>query len=193
MALHPNPGSCRVAGGRVAGRARALTTSRFLPDLLNLLAAFTTPSCAPGGGGAAGGDCTPADITQIIATGAGAPEWNGVYERQIDDRHPADGIAFMKDDTHEIYKWNNVWRFADYGVATYYVAAVDGPYDNKLPPAVATDWTVTAGIAPPPKLTLGCGAAVGTGAEDGLEVGIATADLSGVSIKIAGTYTDPVK
>ena len=25
----------------------------------------------------------------------------------------------MKDDTHEIYQWGGVWRFADYGVATY--------------------------------------------------------------------------
>ena len=25
----------------------------------------------------------------------------------------------MKDDQHEIYQWGSVWRFADFGVATY--------------------------------------------------------------------------
>ena len=62
----------------------------------------------------------------ITVTGAGDPSWNGVYYRQIDAEHPADGIAFMMDDTHEIYKWGGAWRFADYGVRTYYVASEAG-------------------------------------------------------------------
>jgi hypothetical protein len=41
----------------------------------------------------------------------------------IDGSHPSDGIAFVKDDTHEIYRYGGkgqplVWRLADYGVAT---------------------------------------------------------------------------
>lgn len=54
-----------------------------------------------------------APAPQIIVTGAGAAEWNGVYVRQVDGRHPGDGMAFMMDDTHEIYKWSGVWRFAE--------------------------------------------------------------------------------
>ena len=48
----------------------------------------------------------------VTVTGAGDPSWNGVYYRQIDEEHPADGIAFMMDTTHEIYKWGGAWRFA---------------------------------------------------------------------------------
>ena len=59
----------------------------------------------------------------------------------------------MMDDTHEIYKWGGVWRFADFGVATYYVANVDGPDGNALPPVSGGDWRVTAGTSPPPDLT----------------------------------------
>ena len=57
-------------------------------DLLALLAAFGQSSCTPGG---AGSGCLTADITQITVSGAGASEWDGVYIRQVDDRHPADG------------------------------------------------------------------------------------------------------
>ena len=47
----------------------------------------------------------------------------------------------MKDDQHEIYQWGGVWRFADFGVATYYVANVDGPDGNALPPVSVRDGT----------------------------------------------------
>ena len=57
-------------------------------DLLALLAAFGQSSCTPGG---AGSGCLTADVTQISVSGAGASEWDGVYLRQVDDRHPADG------------------------------------------------------------------------------------------------------
>ena len=57
-------------------------------DLLALLAAFGQSSCTPGG---AGSGCLTADVTQITVSGAGASEWDGVYIRQVDDRHPADG------------------------------------------------------------------------------------------------------
>jgi hypothetical protein len=92
----------------------------------------------------------------ITVTGAGADEWNGVYVRQIDEDHPADGIAFMMDDTHEIYKWGGAWRFADYGVATYYVANDAGPFDNAVPPEDPSQWGVTAGTAPSPSLSYNC-------------------------------------
>ena len=92
----------------------------------------------------------------ITVTGAGDSEWNGVYYRQIDAEHPADGIAFMMDATHEIYKWGGAWRFADYGVRTYYVANEDGPFDNAVPPSEPGQWGVTAGTAPAPSLSYNC-------------------------------------
>ena len=69
----------------------------------------------------------------------------------------------MMDDTHEIYKWGGVWRFADFGVATYYVANVDGPDGNALPPVSGGDWRVTAGTSPPPDLVHNCGSDEETG------------------------------
>lgn len=58
--------------------------------------------------------CDPDAVTAITVTQAGAAEWNGVYTRSADI---GDGAAFMKDDTHEIYKSGNVWRLADYGAS----------------------------------------------------------------------------
>lgn len=92
----------------------------------------------------------------VTVTGAGDPSWNGVYYRQIDEEHPADGIAFMMDTTHEIYKWGGAWRFADYGVRTYYVANDAGPFDNAVPPSEPAQWDVTAGTAPAPTLSYNC-------------------------------------
>lgn len=109
------------------------------------------------------GLCDPSTIQQIHVSQAGDDEWNGVYHRVIDGSHPSDGIAFMKDDTHEIYRYAPggscaggacVWRFADYGVATYYVATAQGLGDNELPPADPSQWQATAGHGPMPSLNL---------------------------------------
>jgi hypothetical protein len=109
------------------------------------------------------GLCDAATIQQIHVSQAGDDEWNGVYHRVIDGSHPSDGVAFMKDDTHEIYRWSPsggcddgscVWRFADFGVATYYVATAQGLADNELPPASASQWQATAGHGPMPALNL---------------------------------------
>ena len=75
----------------------------------------------------------------------------------------------MKDDTHEIYRWGassehaqagfqagqSVWRFADFGVATYYVSTAQGLADNEIPPADSSQWRATAGRGPMPRLDLG--------------------------------------
>ena len=79
----------------------------------------------------------------------------------------------MMDDTHEIYKWGGVWRFADFGVATYYVANIDGPDGNALPPVSGGDWRVTAGTSPPPDLVHNCG----SDEETGRDVRVAFADI----------------
>ena len=87
----------------------------------------------------------------ITVTGAGDPSWNGVYYRQIDAEHPADGIAFMMDDTHEIYKWGGAWRFADYGVRTYYVASEAGlerlSLSLSLPVSVSVSVSVSLSVS----------------------------------------------
>ena len=121
--------------------------------MLNLLAAFTTPSCAPGGGGAAGGDCSPADITQIIATGAGAPEWNGVYELDGESNPPTFKQVGSKV-THELYSYGRVWRLGVLGKDLAYVAATP----SVLPPLAG--WGIgtgpgPAGKAPAPHLKAG--------------------------------------
>ena len=68
-------------------------------DLLALLAAFgQSGQCSPGGGGS----CITADVTQITVSGAGASEWDGVYIRQVDDRHPADGARLPPPAKHPL-------------------------------------------------------------------------------------------
>ena len=108
----------------------------------------------PAGLSASGyGECDTDSVTQIVVSGAGAAEWNGVYLRSTD---VGDGSAFQKDDTHEIYSSGGVWRLADYGVGLAYVASHDGPADNAMPPAGG--YTVAGlGTEPPPSLDLGSG------------------------------------
>ena len=101
--------------------------------------------------------CDPAAVTQIIVSGAGAAEWNGVYTRADDVWNVPGGIttSFQMDATHEIYNSAGVWRLADYGVATYYVAGGDGPAGNAMPPR--DGFIVTGGMDPPPRLAVeGC-------------------------------------
>ena len=115
------------------------------------------------------GACDESTITQISVSGAGDDEWNGVYHRVIDGSHPSDGIAFMKDDTHEIYRWTSdnptnqqgfqadqsVWRFADFGIKLAYVATAQGLANNEIPPADSTQWRAQGARAPMPRLDLG--------------------------------------
>jgi len=101
-------------------------------------------------------------------------------------------MAFMMDDTHEIYNWNGVWRFADYGVATYYVATADGPFENRVPSASSADWRITAGVAPAPDLVYDCGG--GGGAAAGLSGdlnGDCSVDVSDLLLLLAafGSFT----
>ena len=115
------------------------------------------------------GACDADTVTQISVSGL-EDEWNGVYHRVIDGSHPSDGVAFMKDDTHEIYRWGagsdsaqqgfqvgqSVWRFADFGVATYYVSTAQGLANNEIPPADPSQWRATAGASRSgPRLDLG--------------------------------------
>lgn len=128
--------------------------------------------------------CDPDSVTQIVVSGAGAADWDGVYIRSgacarpvlhcwpaltslnwldpmgHDSLHAVivaanvgDGAAFQKDPTHEIYSSGGVWRLADYGVATFYVATGDGRAGNAMPPT--SGFTVTGGAEPPPRLDLG--------------------------------------
>ena len=62
-------------------------------------------------------------------------------------------LAFAKDATHELYQYNGAWRFADYGVKTYYEANAHGAFENELPPAGAAAWTATGGAGVGPSLT----------------------------------------
>lgn len=101
--------------------------------------------------------CDPAAVTQVVVSGAGAPEWDGVYLRAPVDgcNGCGDGAAFQKDATHEIYSSGGVWRLAHFGIATFYVAGGDGPAANTLPPRGG--FRVTGGVEPPPRLAIsGC-------------------------------------
>jgi hypothetical protein len=75
---------------------------------------FREPATSSGDGGYDA--CDPDSVTQIVVSGAGAAEWDGVYLRAA---NVGDGAAFQKDATHEIYSSGGVWRLADYGVATF--------------------------------------------------------------------------
>eukprot|EP01052_Picozoa_sp_SAG31_P008529 SAG31_NODE_433_length_15750_cov_6.132579_6_plen_100_part_00 len=90
------------------------------------------------------------DLNWTLQTGAGAADWNGIYSRGEDINGQ---VSFSKDNEHEIYNHGGVWRLADYGVATYYVANVDGPAENAMPPK--SGYTVTGGSEPTPQLDLG--------------------------------------
>ena len=94
----------------------------------------------------------------ITISGAGDKTSNGRYVRKFDPKAKPGfrRTIFVKDDTHQIYKWNNTWRIAHFKTKVYYEAKESGNLQNLIPPQSSLLWRAEDAMEPLPNIRGGC-------------------------------------
>jgi hypothetical protein len=83
-----------------------------------------------------------ANCVAALKAGAGSADVNGKYVKTSNmssDSMP----VFQKDDTHQLYRYDGVWKLAQEGQTVYYQATDNVPNDLVGPPT--TGWVVYGG------------------------------------------------
>lgn len=110
-----------------------------------LLETTRPTTCLPGSTSTAVCDATQA--SSFTFAGAGSADANGKYVK-VSSRSSDNTPVFQKDDTHQLYRYDGVWKLGQIGQAVHY-QATDGVPDNLVgPPAVG--WVVVADKLPAP-------------------------------------------